>query len=152
MLKETSLNHEVAPMLIASSSDESEEHNGPRVGSYKPPQWSFFQKRQTIYKRVASLVCPFVLWESERQIWPPLFPKNTSSFSGLKCSSQTAAAASVSPWAARPCLDLVYLVFHHSPETRRRRRRKQEEEEEEGGYLTPFATSTSTLQRTSTPC
>lgn len=55
----------------------------------------------------------------------------------------------MSPWVSRPCLDLVYLVFHQSPEMRRRKEEEGkkggeegeevgEEEEEEGGYLTPL--------------
>lgn len=54
----------------------------------------------------------------------------------------------MSPLVSRPCLDLVYLVFCQSPETRRRNEEEgkkggeaeevEEEEEEEGGELTPL--------------
>ena len=72
-------------------------------------------------------------------------PKNntSTSFCRLKCSSQTAAGACASPRVSRPCLDLVYLVFHQNPESRRRNERaswgrKGREEEEDGGYLCPL--------------
>lgn len=72
-------------------------------------------------------------------------PKTTLSFCGLKCFFQTAAGASATPRVARPCLDLVYLVFHQRLQTRRRNKEKgkkkkrgEEEVEEEAGYTSPL--------------
>lgn len=122
-----------------------------------PTRWSILQKCPTEDKRVArfSFVCSFrrrgLLRREKRNSWsgfrsplrPPSSPKTTLSFCGLKCSFQTAAGASATPRVARPSLDLVYLVFHQSLQTRRRNKEKGEKKRRRGSgrrgwlHLTP---------------
>lgn len=83
---------------------------------------------------------------TDRASTPTLpLPKTTLSFCGLKCSFQTAAGASATPRVARPSLDLVYLVFHQSLQTRRRNKEKGKKKKRRRGsgrrgglHLTPL--------------